>query len=201
MLLIGGALVAGIVVGVLSGGSLRQLGEVHFRWWPLAILGLGVQFVPVPSSRAGHLLGVGLLLGSYGLLLTFVALNLRYRGFAVMGLGFALNLLVIGANAGMPVNDHALREAYGTRYPVLLRDLREHGGAKHHLERPSDRLTALDDGIALGAPVHGVYAPGDFVQLAGLAVVAFEATRPPRRRGRHRRSRRSSRDARAGQSR
>src|SRR5690349_16992827 len=149
MLLIAGALVLGIAVGVLTGGSIKRLGEVHFRWWPLAILGLVVQFVPVPSSHAGHLLGVGLLLASYALLLAFVALNVGYGGFLVMGIGFALDLLVIGVNAGMPVNDHALRVAYGSRYPVLIRDLREHGGAKHHLERPTDRLTGLDDGVPI----------------------------------------------------
>ena len=75
MLPIAGALVLGIVCGLLTGGSVRRIGDVQFRWWVLALVGLALQFVPVPSSRSGHLLGVGLLLGSYGLLLLFVALN------------------------------------------------------------------------------------------------------------------------------
>jgi Family of unknown function (DUF5317) len=182
MLPIAGALVLGIVVGLVTGGSIRRIADVQFHWWLLAILGLGLQFVPVPSTRAGHALGVGLLVASYGLLLLFVVMNVGYRGFVIMGIGFAMNLLVIAVNAGMPVDNHALRAAYGPRYPALLRELRQHGGAKHHLERPSDRLTAIDDGIPIGTPVHLVYAPGDFVQLAGLAVVAFEATRPRRMR-------------------
>lgn len=182
MLPIAGALVLGIVLGLVTGGSLRRIGEIQFRWWVLAIAGLALQFVPVPTTRAGHLIGLGLLFASYGLLLLFVVLNVGYRGFIVMGIGFAMNLLVIAVNAGMPVDRQALREAYGPRFPQLLRALEVHGGAKHHLERPSDRLTVIDDGVPVGAPVHLVYAPGDFVQLAGLAVVGFEATRPPRRR-------------------
>src|SRR5437763_16700834 len=93
-----------------------------------------------------------------------------------------MHLTLRAGKAVMPVDNHALRVAYWPRYPALLRELREHGGAKHHLERSSDRLTAIDDGIPVGAPVHLVYAPGDFVQLGGLAAVGFEATRPRRRR-------------------
>src|SRR5207237_5013246 len=124
MLPIAGALLLGIVCGLIMGGSIRRIGDVQFRWWVLAIVGLALQFVPVPSSRAGHLLGVGLLVTSYLLLVLFVVLNVGYRGFVVMGIGFAMNLLVIAVNAGMPVDNHALRVAYGPRYPALLRELR-----------------------------------------------------------------------------
>src|SRR5439155_27035585 len=67
MLLIGGTLLAGIGAGFAMGGSLRRLGDVHFRWWGLAFLGLALQLAPVPSGRGNgdHILAVGLLVASY----------------------------------------------------------------------------------------------------------------------------------------
>jgi hypothetical protein len=181
MLFIFAALVAGLAAGLLTGGSVRRLGELHFRWWPLAIVGLALQFVPVPSSHAGHELGVALLIASYGLLLVFVALNARYVGFVLMGVGFALNILVIGVNGGMPVSAHALRAAAPHVYAQSVARLRAQAGSKHHLERPGDRLTSLADVVGVGRPVGEVYSPGDLIALAGLAVVGAEATGRRRR--------------------
>jgi len=180
MLLIAVALLAGISAGLITGGSLRRLGDVQFRWWPLAILGLALQFVPVRSSPIGHDLGVGLLIASYGLLLAFVALNVRYRGFALMGIGFAMNILVIALNGGMPVSSHALRAAESGTYAESVARLRAQGGAKHHLERGDDKLSAIADIVGIGPPVRQVYSPGDLLALLGLAVVGAEATRPRR---------------------
>ena len=181
MLLIAVALVVGISAGLISGGSPKNLAEVRFRWWPLAILGLALQFVPVPSSATGHHLGVGLLIASYGLLLAFVALNLQYRGFALMGIGFAMNILVISVNGGMPVSPHALRQSEPRAYPESVARLRAQGGAKHHVERDDDKLTEIADVVGIGPPVRHVYSPGDLVALLGLAVVGAEAARAPRR--------------------
>jgi hypothetical protein len=186
MLVILGALAIGIVVGLLGGGSLRRLAEVQLRWWPLAIAGLGLQLIPVPSlpGRLDHWLAVGLLVASYLVLLGFVWANLRLPGFALMAVGFALNMLVISINGGMPVSDRALREAYGGGYRATLRDLTRHGGAKHHLERPDDVLTPLADVIPIGSPVRKVFSLGDLVALAGMAWVVGAATQGPS--GRHR---------------
>ena len=182
-----GALALGILVGLLGGGSLRALAEVHLRWWPLAILGLALQLLPVPSlpGRLDHWLAVGLLVISYFVLLAFVGANLRLSGFTLMAAGFALNMLVISINGGMPVSDQALREAYGGGYRTTLRDLTRHGGAKHHLERPDDVLTPLADVIPIGPPVRKVFSVGDLVALAGMAWVVGAATQGST--GKHRR--------------
>jgi hypothetical protein len=181
MLVILGAAVLGGVIGLLTGGRLKNLAEFHFRWWPLALLGLAMQLIPVSlNSQRGHLLGVGLLVGSYLVLIVFVLLNLEYRGLWIMAVGFVLNIAVITINGGMPVSNSALRTANGSGYRATLTDLREHGGAKHHLRRPDDDFTAISDVIPVGGPVHQVFSPGDMVALAGLAWVLAEATREPR---------------------
>jgi hypothetical protein len=186
VLLIIGAVALGIAVGLVMGGGLKPLGEAQFRWWPLAIVGLGLQLLPVPSrpGEADHLLGVGLLVASYVVLLAFVALNVRYIGFWFVAGGFALNLLVISLNGGMPVDDHALRAAYGSGYRSTLSSLVTSGGAKHHLQRHSDVLTPLSDVIPVGKPVGNVFSPGDMVALFGVVLVMAQATKGPP--GKHR---------------
>jgi uncharacterized protein DUF5317 len=117
-------------------------------------------------------------------LLAFVLANLRYVGFWLVGVGFALNILVISLNGGMPVGDHALRTASGSRYQETLHDLVATGGAKHHLQRPSDKLVPLTDVIPLGPPVRNVFSVGDLVALGGVAWVMAETTKGPP--GKHR---------------
>ena len=183
VLLILGAIVMGLLIGLAFGGSLRRLGEAHFRWWPLALIGLALQLVPVPTTagQLDHRLAIGLLIASYGVLLAFVVANLRKPGFWLIGAGFVLNALAITLNGGMPVSDHALREAAGPYYRQTIHRLVTTGGAKHHLSRPSDVLTPLTDVIPLGPPVRQVLSVGDVVWLLGTVWVVAGATRGGRR--------------------
>jgi hypothetical protein len=111
-----------------------------------------------------------------------------------VGVGFALNILVISLNGGMPVGDHALRTASGSRYQETLHDLVATGGAKHHLQRPSDKLVPLTDVIPVGPPVRNVFSVGDLVALGGVAWVMAETTKGPpgKHRARARRGRRAA---------
>jgi len=127
---------------------------------------------------------VALLLASYAVLLLFVAANFRYIGFWLVAAGFALNTLVIALNGGMPVNDHALREAYGSSYQGTRTSLLSTGGAKHHLARADDVLLPLSDVIPVGSPVHNVFSVGDMVAIFGVAWALAEATKGPP--GKHR---------------
>jgi hypothetical protein len=186
MLLIFGAIVAGILIGLILGGSLQQLSEIHLRWWPLAILGLALQLAPVPSlgGRSDHWLSVGLLIASYAVLLVFVAANIRLPGFWLIAAGFVLNFLVISVNGGMPVSKHALQRAYGSGYQAILTELERGGGAKHHIARADDDLLPLTDVIPLGPPIRLVLSAGDVLFFLGVTWVIAAATRGPR--GRHR---------------
>jgi hypothetical protein len=186
VLLVIGAVVLGVLLGTAFGGSIRTLSEVHFRWWPLALVGFALQLIPIPSleGRLDHWLSVGLLVASYLVLLVFVAANFRIAGFPLVAAGFALNVLVISINGGMPVSDRALRSAYGTGYGASLRELQLHGGAKHHLQRPDDDLMPLADVIPIGAPIRKVFSMGDLVSMLGITWVIAGATRGPG--GKHR---------------
>jgi hypothetical protein len=181
VLLIAGAIVLGILLGLALGGSVRALARLRFLWWPLAFVGLALQVLPVPSmdGQVDHWLAVGLLVSSYVVLLVFVALNRRLPGFSVIALGFGLNILVISVNGGMPVSNQALRQAYGPAYADTLDDLQRGGGAKHHLQRPDDVLIPLADVIPIGPPVRQVFSAGDLVAMAGIVWLLAGATSRP----------------------
>ena len=179
MLLILWVIVAGVLVGIALGGDIRTLSDIRLRWWPLALIGLALQLIPIPSmaGQLDHWLAVGLLIASYVVLLVFVAMNIRLPGFPLIAVGFALNLLVISVNGGMPVTVSALRHAYASQYPAEITRLQEHGGAKHHLARDDDVLLPLADVIPLGAPLHQVLSVGDIVFMAGVFWVIAAATK------------------------
>jgi hypothetical protein len=173
VLLLVGALVVGTLIGLALGGSLRSLADLTFRWWPLAIVGLGLQFVPTHS----HAWAVGLLIASYAVLVVFFAANIRTPGMPLIALGFVLNIVVIGVNGGMPVSDQALRLAYGSGYAEQRRELVSgEGGAKHHLQGSDDHLTWLADEIPVPSPVRIVVSVGDLVSLVGAGWLLARAT-------------------------
>ncbi len=193
VLLLVGVLALGVAIGLAFGGSLRSLSELTLRWWPLALIGLALQVVPVSS----HSWAVALLIASYAVLVAFVVVNIRLPGMWLIALGFVLNLIVVGANGGMPIGDPALRAAYGTGAAEQRRELAQGaGGAKHHLQRPSDRLLFLSDVIPVPAPIRIVMSVGDVASLAGAFWLVLAATlgraRQPERGGKHRRGRQAA---------
>jgi hypothetical protein len=184
VLLILGAIAVGIGLGFALHGRLRNLAQLRFRWWGLAFLAAALQIVPAPSSSGLRWVGAALLIASYGAVVAFVVLNIRVPGLWLIAAGFALNIVAIAFNGGMPVSDHALRQAYGDGYTEQRRELRSGGQAKHHLERPDDVLIPLTDVIPVGNPVHQVLSVGDVVWLAGVVWLVAGSMRvvPPRER-------------------
>lgn len=168
----------GLVIGLATGGSMKDLASVRFRLWGLVFLGLGLQLVPVPSrpGNADHVLGVALLVGSYVALLVFVVANLRLPGFWLLAAGFACNLVVVSVNGGMPVSASALRRAAGSDYPAMAASIRTERGARHHLVRADDDLVALADVIPVGWPGPQVLSVGDVVWLLGTVWLLAAAT-------------------------
>jgi Family of unknown function (DUF5317) len=183
VILVLAALGAGVAVGLATGGSLRNLADIHFRWPYLAIAGLLLQWMPVPhgwTHAAG--VGVGLLLASYVLLLTFVLANIRRPGMVVVAIGLLLNGIVIAANAGMPVTAAAVRSASGSSsFAAEVHKLDAEGGAKHRLAKPDDKAMWLSDRFGIGKPIEGVFSIGDLFWLIGGAWVVAGLMRGPRR--------------------
>jgi len=164
------AFIIGGIVGIALGGRFKNLANVHYRWWPLAIAGLVLQVVPVSHSWA-HQRGIGatLLVTSYVFLFVFVLVNIRSAGFPLIAIGLLLNGVVITVNSGMPVTAAALRAASNDRMAAAVVKLQTEGGAKHHLAGPSDELLPLADRLGVGAPISGVFSVGDLLWIAGAA--------------------------------
>ena len=171
------AVVAGLVIGLALGGRPRHLAGRGLRLWPLLFAGVAVQAV---GARVGDTLGFVLLVASYPLLLGFAAANVRLVGMALVGVGLLMNLATIATNRGMPVRRSAIVAA-GIATDEEVASL--HIAAKHHLERPSDRLMPLSDIIPVPG-LHEVLSFGDLVLSVGVADTIVHLLRPPRR-GRH----------------
>jgi hypothetical protein len=167
------AAAVGLLIGLLSGGSLRQLGERHFHWWPLLPIGVVLQ---LPFADR---LGFGGLLLSYACLLVFALANIRLAGMGLVAVGIALNTVPIAVNRGMPVDPDAVVAAKisaAHRLDTLRLD------RKHHLQRTSDKVMVLADIIPV-RPLSEVISFGDVVLAVGVADVFFHLLRPPLKHG------------------
>jgi hypothetical protein len=185
-----------VFLGYLFGGRLDRLEALRPRWWGLVILGLGIQFVPLPNGATGTdlVIRTAVLALSYSLLLTFALVNVRMPGMFLVVIGLACNMTVIVANGGMPASAQALIDS-GQEDVVAY--VREQGADKHHLLTDDDRLTFLADVIAVPQPIGQAVSVGDILVYAGLTwlIVAVmrgwtpsarpAGSRP--RRGKHRR--------------
>lgn len=166
------AVAAGVGFGFLAGGRPRFLAERTMRIWPLLAAGLALQ---VLADRLHGDVATLLLVASYAMLLAFAAVNVATVGMWLVATGIALNLAVIGLNAGMPVRAGALVAA-GLAQPGRAGEVSL--AAKHHLERPSDRLAVLGDIIPV-APLGEVLSFGDMVMAVGTANVVARLLAPP----------------------
>jgi hypothetical protein len=185
-----------VCLGYLFGGRLDRLEGLRPRWWGLVILGLGIQFIPLPNGVSGTdlLIRTAVLALSYSLLLTFALVNVRMPGMFLVVIGLACNMTVIVVNGGMPASAQALIDS-GQEDVVAY--VREQGADKHHLLTDDDRLTFLADVIAVPQPIGQAVSVGDILVYAGLTwlIVATmrgwtpsarpAGSRP--RRGKHRR--------------
>jgi hypothetical protein len=170
VVLIALTLIVGIVVGLALGGSLREFPTIGIRWWPLALVGVAMQFLD-PAGALGH----ATVLASFVLLLAFAALNVGAPGFLLILVGLALNTVVIAANGGMPVAREAIVRSgqEGT-----LSDLRDQSGAKHHLADDGSVLLTLGDAIGVPRPIGQAVSVGDLVLDVGIAWYIAAATMP-----------------------
>jgi hypothetical protein len=154
-----------VCVGFIAGGSLRPFEHLKMRWWGIALAGLAVQGLSL-ASGIGRPAGPALLVGSYGLLVVFAWLNRRLPAIWLTMAGLVLNILVIGANGGMPVSASALETA-GTGAERFFGE----GVEKHHLMGPDDTLTPLGDIIGIPPPISAVISIGDVLLYAGVAIL------------------------------
>jgi len=187
--------VISVFLGYVLGGRLHRLEALRPRWWGLVILGLGIQFIPLPEGDVGTDLVVrtAVLSLSYTLLVAFALLNVRMPGMFLVVIGLACNFAVIAVNGGMPASADALIDS---GQEDVLAYLREEGADKHHLLTDKDELTFLADVIPVPQPIGQAISVGDvfvYVGLIWLIVAAMRGWTPSERqegskprRGRHR---------------
>ncbi len=105
------AVVAGLVIGLASGGTPARLGRLQIAWAPVIAVGLVLQ-VLLFSTAIGDALGTvapPVYVVSQVIVLAAVWRNRAIPGMPVVLLGGAANLVAIVANGGyMPVSPDAL---------------------------------------------------------------------------------------------
>lgn len=181
MFVLVGVLVVAVVLGLAAGGSFRGFDDVRLRWWPLALLGLAMQLVPVTflDGAARDRVEVAMLVGSFAPLFAFVWANRRLAGWWLIGLGLLSNLVVIAANGGMPVTRDAIVASGQGEH---IDELAEGNDPKHHLADDDDVLLFLADVIPVPRPVGQVVSPGDLVLYAGVGWLVVGVMRGRSRR-------------------
>jgi hypothetical protein len=169
------ALLVGLLVGLVAGGSPARLGTLRFRWGAVVMAGLLVQvalFSAAVTERIGDL-GPPLYVASTALVLVAVAANWRIAGVPVIVAGAVANLAAILANGGyMPAD------------PGALASIGHHIDTNYTnsaiLAQPA--LRGLTDIFALPAwlPFTNVFSLGDAIICLGLIWVVVAAMRPGR---------------------
>lgn len=159
-------LAAGIGIGYLRGGSIRNLASVRLRWMPLVLAALAVQLAAelVPADLAW--IAFGMVIASYAMIFVWAGVNWRPAGMTLIALGALLNFIVIAVNRGMPVSAVAAVRG-GLAIPagenVVAR-------GKHFFDVAGEaKLRWLSDIIPLWSPP--VASIGDLVLWAGLIVL------------------------------
>jgi len=167
---------AAVLLGLAFGGRPSRLESLRLHWWGLVIVGLGLQFVPLPEGASGTdlVLRTTVLAVSYTLLVTFAAANLRVAGMALILIGLSMNFAVIVANGGMPVGEQTLRDS---GQEDVLASLQVERADKHHLLTEQDSLTFLADVIAIPPPIAQAASLGDLFIYGGLIWVIVAAMR------------------------
>ena len=189
------AIVGGValVVVLVTRGSFNQLFRLPIQSIWMVLVALAIQillaFVDIPANRLDDL-GFGLVMASYAFLLAFCFVNLRISMMWIIGLGIALNALVIGLNQGMPTRDNEVTTRSGRTIEEPIERT-----AKHRPESGDDLLPFLGDRLQVPAPIDEVISIGDVVIGAGIILVCYQGSHVRRRRSSSRRSERMARIA------
>ena len=163
--------IVSILVGILRGGKLTNLGDLHLSGWWMLFLALAMQIGATYAPDDGSSLPVVLVLASFIPLLAVVWLNRDQQGLWLAGIGILMNLTVIGLNDGMPVLEAAVELSGGTFDPDTL-------DAKHVLLDDNTTFPFLADVIPFPGSVISL---GDVFLAVGLGVfIEDNLTRPPR---------------------
>ena len=164
------AALGAVLVAKLRGGSLDALAATNFRWVLFLVAGLSLQvgfglWSPAWMNKA---IAVAVVVASDVLVGAFVVANRKLAGMVTIGIGLALNLLVIAANGAMPVSPTAARIA-GAPAPG------PHPDIKHERLGRATVLPLLADVIPLPR-IGEVMSVGDVVLAIGIGRLVYLRT-------------------------
>ena len=155
-------LIAGLVLGLISGGNWRNFQTVEFRLWPALAMGAVARLAaPLFGALALAAWVLGLVL--VGLV---AILNRALPGAWLLAVGAFLNAVVTIFNGGMPVDPGALA-ASGKPAP---------NDGLHVLLGPETRLPFLGD-VILAPVLNAIYSAGDVLLAVGGFWMAFRILR------------------------
>ena len=173
-----------LVIAILRGGRLVNLGDIELKAWWLLLVSLGLQLGTrwLPDETWSETAGVVMVLASFSLLMVLVILNRSKPGMWIAGLGVLMNFTVIAFNGGMPVLAGAAEVASG--FTVAEPDIS--GSFKHVLLDETSRLVFFADVIPIRLVRFGeVISLGDIFIALGLGVFLEQELRRPRRWFKH----------------
>jgi hypothetical protein len=171
------AVLLGGGIALVRGGRLNNLAGLSVRYSALPLLALGLQIFVVYGPARGDARPFAwpalFSVASYGLLALAVAVNWRLPGMAWLGLGAALNLIVILANGGwMPVTPELLAQAGYISAPAEMALGQRFVASKDVVLAAQDiHLRWLSDVFVLPIirpPVSQVFSLGDAAIMVGL---------------------------------
>lgn len=166
------AIALGLVLGLVTGGSVDNLLKLRFRWPWLIVTAVLVREVILVSPLNGVDGAQYVYLGALVAIVAWTNWHWRrIRGIWLVSIGASLNVLVIAANAArMPVAPDLAGETLTHRQTI----------GQYTLMGSGTNLNFLGDWMRL-FPLPGAYSPGDVLVAVGLAIVVFLAVRNPSR--------------------
>jgi hypothetical protein len=166
-----------IVIAVLRGGALRNLGALPLRLPALAVIGFALQAVVYILFRGEswpQAIAPFVFVGSLLMLIVWCGLNWRLPGMLVTMVGLLLNTAAITANGGyMPVwGDAARYSGHHGPEPLLTPEYDRRWMTTDDVSTP---LLALGDVLALPRwlPMAGAWSFGDVLMVMGICILCW----------------------------
>ncbi|MCE5203619.1 MAG: DUF5317 family protein [Coriobacteriales bacterium] len=168
-------IVLGLVAGLITRGSLANLASTHLKGETAIVLLLVIQLsIPSVASRVGlsRTVALALWLVVMAGLVGLAIWNRDAPGMLLAGIGIAMNFLVIGLNAGMPVSLSAIArladEAAAPAFDLL-----------HQALTDETIAPLLADVIPVPGPAwhRGVASVGDLLLMTGTGYFVYASLR------------------------
>jgi hypothetical protein len=163
-----------VTLGLLLGGTLRNLAEIRLRAHWLFYAAIALQLVAFPLAafpwQTDQGAATALWLCSYALLCAGAFVNRRVAGVPLVGAGMAANVAAILANGGtMPVLPSAMLDAGRVEHTQA----NSTAVSEPHVSWLVDRWAAPD-----WIPFANVFSVGDILIAVGAVVIVVAAMGP-----------------------